>query len=329
MSPLDLSTDLADSGIPWLASVVDPHKFTDLLFPFLPSQWGNIRDIQVVVLQHQPKRSCTVDIKLLTSSGQRELIGKVYASDRASLYRAMEEISRSGFGPEADFSIPRPLAYIPQLHLVLQEKIHGQAVTEIFRNGNECERAKAAERCAGWLAHFHMHAPMSGPVFALTHEMESCANRLCKMGPPLGDKARSLFKRLERANSAISPTIKCACHGGYCHHQIIFAEARTAVFDWDNYCVANPSRDLAKFIIELQLLAIKFHGSSRALDSTIEVFNKTYTATSRFDLALSLPVYKASICIKRAKGCLRFGRSKFEKTEALLNEGLRILAEEM
>ena len=324
----DLATDLADSGIPWLASVVDPHKFRDLLFPVLPSQWGNIRDIQVVVLKHQPKRSCTVDIKLLTSSGQRELIGKVYASDRASLYRAMEEISRSGFGPEADFSIPRPLAYIPQLHLVLQEKIHGQAVTEIFRNGNECERAKAAERCARWLAHFHMHAPMSGPVFALTHERwESWANRLCKMGPPLGDKGRSLFKRLERANSAISPTTKCPCHGGYCHHQIIFAEARTAVFDWDNYCVANPSRDLAKFIIELQQLAAKLHGSSRALDATIEVFYETYTATSRFDLALSLPVYKASICLQRAQGHLR--RGKLEKAEALLNEGLRVLAEEM
>ena len=328
LSELTLSD--ADPGIPTLKAVFDPCELVRYLDRVLPAQWGTILDVQIAVLRHHHKKRCIVDIAVQTSTGQHELIGKVYAVDRSDVCRAMEEISRSGFGPEAEFSIPQPFAFIPKLHLLLQEKIHGQAVTEIFSKGSELERASAAERCARWLAHLHMHAPMSGPAFVLTHElMEYWAGRLSKSVGSLADKAQLLFKRLESAAATLEPTEICACHGGYWHDQIVVTENRMAVLDWDNNCVGNPSRDLAKFIIELQQLALKSHGSSRALNAVIEVFCNTYTATSRFEVASSLPVYKAAVCLKRAKCHLRSRGGGLEKAEAMLDEGLRVLVEEM
>lgn len=327
LSELTLSAE--DPGIPTLNAVFDPCELARHLDQVLPPNWGTILDIQIRVLKHHHKRRCTVDIALQTSSGPHELIGKVYAADRSDVCRAMEEISRSGFGPEAEFSIPRPIAFISKLHLLLQEKIHGQAVTEIFSKGSELEGARAAERCARWLAHLHMHAPRTGPSFVLTRElMEYWARRLSKSGS-LADKAQLLFKRLENAAATVEHTEICACHGGYWHDQIVVTENRMAVLDWDNNCVANPSRDVAKFIIELQQLALKSHGSSRALNALIEVFYKTYTAISRFEVATSLPLYKAAVCLKRAKCHLRSRGGGLEKAEAMLDEGLRVLAEEM
>jgi aminoglycoside phosphotransferase (APT) family kinase protein len=232
----------------------------------------------------------------------------------------MRQISESGFGPEAEFSIPEPFAYMPELQLLLQDKVDGPLATEIFLTGNESERARAAERCARWLAHFHEQAPLSGPVFVLTHKaMEYSADRLAKPVGSLADKARLLLKRLENAASALESTEICACHGGYCHHQIISTETRTSTFDWDNYCVADPTWDVARFIVNLQKLALKSLDSLKALDAVGEAFYKTYTATSRFEVAKHLPFYKAAHCLKRAR----------HRLEPMLDEGLRILAEEM
>jgi hypothetical protein len=324
----ELPQSLADSQIPALQAVLDPRELGEHLNRVLPPQWGLLRDIQIRVLKHHRRRRCVVDLTLQTTTGKHELIGKVYATDRSDVYRAMAVVSQSGFGPEAEFSIPQPLAYLPELHLLLQEKVHGQHVTEIFSKGSKGERARATERCAKWLAHFHMHAPMSGPVFVLTHEvMEGWANRLDKPVGWLADKARLLFQRLEIAASALGPTEMCPCHGGYWHEQIILTEARVVTLDWDNHCIAHPSRDIAKFIIELQQLALYSHGSMKALDTAIEAFYQTYTNMSRYEVATSLPLYKASICLKRAKCHLRPRGGGLEKAGAMLDEGLRILAE--
>ncbi|HLE63790.1 MAG TPA: hypothetical protein VI750_11640 [Pyrinomonadaceae bacterium] len=67
--------------------------------------------------------------------------------------------------------------------------------------------------------------------------------------------------------------------------------------------------------------------SLTALNSVGEAFYKTYRATSRFEVAAHLPFYKAANCLKRARKAAleRAGH----RLEAMLDEGLRILAEEM
>src|SRR6266516_6805293 len=148
----ELTESVADSRIPTLQTVLDPLELSRHLDRPLPAQWGRVRDIQINVLQHRRARRCTVGITLQTTTGRHELIGKVYAEDRSDVYHAMNEISCAGFGPEKEFSIPQPLAYVRDLRLLLQEKIQGQPVTEIFSNGGGQEQTLAAERCAKWIA---------------------------------------------------------------------------------------------------------------------------------------------------------------------------------
>jgi hypothetical protein len=164
----ELTTSFADPGIPTLRFVLDPSEFGRRVFPILPQQWGKVRDIQIQVLQHHRRRRCTVSIMLQTADGDHEVVGKIYAEDRADVYRAMEEISRAGFGPEMEFSIPQPLVYVPELHLLLQEKVTGQSVTEIFIKAASANALQLRSNVpGGWRIFISKHPPSNTKLLPL------------------------------------------------------------------------------------------------------------------------------------------------------------------
>jgi aminoglycoside phosphotransferase (APT) family kinase protein len=270
-----------------------------------------------------------VEIVLPTNGGSHSLIGKVYAKDRSDVYTLMEEISRAGFGSAQAFSIPQPVAYLRDLQLLLQEKVDGQPATESFLSEDESERAAAAQRCGQWLAKFHAIAPRLGRRFQLPAylvSIEKWFQRLAALGEPFADKAGRLFKQLEIAASALEHTEYCTIHGDFTHHQMIFAQTSTVTVDWDNYALADPSRDLARFMVGLKRLALRRLGSIRALDNAAEVFLKSYAAMHHADRARQLAFQKAAICLEHAKHDVHKQAGRWrERAEVTLDEGLRIL----
>src|SRR2546427_132071 len=100
----------------------------------LCAAWSGSRpqEVRVQTLKCHIHHRCTFDIALKTAVGWRSLIAKVYFADRSDLFHAMEAVGRAGFGPEAEFSIPRPLAYVSSARVLLVEKIPGRSAKEIF-----------------------------------------------------------------------------------------------------------------------------------------------------------------------------------------------------
>jgi aminoglycoside phosphotransferase (APT) family kinase protein len=332
MSSAVTKNPVVDPRFPTLHAVLDPCELRQGLKRVLPAEWGEVREIQIEVLQYHRASRCTLDLRLQTTTGERELIGKVYATDRRDVYRVMKQISETGFGPKEEFSIPEPLSFIPELNLLLQEKVAGPLAKEIFLTGSESERAYAAERCALWLANFHTHAPQLGSAFAFVvanELLESWAQRLAKRAEQVVAKAVQLFEGLAVIGRKHSEVQARFCHGDYCHYQIILNDTRTVTLDWDGYCLADPTLDVARFMIILQQLALNWQGSIKALNATGEVFYRTYTAASKFDVAKDLPFYKAALCLKCAKDFAKRDDVRPLMAEAMVDEGLRILAEEI
>jgi aminoglycoside phosphotransferase (APT) family kinase protein len=320
---------LADPGIPTLQLVLEPGELAKHLSGIVPPEWGSLCDVQIEVLRHHPASRCAVDIKLQTTTGWHELIGKVYAKDRSHVYRAMKQFGQSGFGTYDEFSIPHAVAFLPKLNLLLQERVYGRLVTEIFEQRDEREWAITARKCARWLANFHTQAPRLGPVFVITNELlDDWSGRLTKRAEQLTHKASLLCKLLKTAAPKDRGSM-CTCHGDYRHRQLILTKTRTIAFDWDSYCVANPTRDVATFILKLEKLALTAHGSRRVLDVAIDVFRETYTGASSFEVQNHLKFFKAVHCLKHAKRHLKPFSEKVHKAEALLDDGLRILDEEV
>ena len=327
---------LSDPGIATLPEVFDPMVLVKHLraTSLYPGNGGAPKEVQVSLLQHHPKRRCTVEIGWRAQDGWHSVIGKVYHIDRPDVFEAMQGISGAGFGPQDEFSIPQPLAYLPSLRLLVQEKVEGQPTDEIFKTGDERSREAAAERCACWLARFHAVAPKAGSVsYPQDHlnskSMQRCSRKIAKLGGSSADKAAYLLQRLEDAVAALSPAEMCAGHASYSAAHVFLAHNRTVVFDWDGHDVADPARDVGRFRAALRRLALGRLGSIRALDATAEAFLKTYLAVGRPEVAKNLRFFEAAACLKLAKYNLCHPVPHWhDKTEAMLDEGLRVLNQE-
>ncbi len=326
----NLVLPLVDLGIPTLSVVFDTAGLRARLEDVVPTRWRPSQDIRIQVLKYYPGRRCTFEIALRTEAGSCELIGKVYAKDRSDVHVAMQRIAGAGFGPEAEFSIPEPVATVPALRLLLQEKIQGPRAKDFFLTGSERERAVTAERCALWLARFHSTSPQLGPVFdqkALLTSMRKWSRRIEELGEGPVGKARRLLERLEDKMSGVAGTSMCAAHGSYSPSQIILSGGRTATVDWDGYCVADPALDVVRFVVSLRYLALAHLESTRALDSAAEVFERTYIATGRPEVRFNLPFYKAATYLQLAKYRIRhqaLHKVELERVEAMLDEGLHL-----
>lgn len=286
---------------------------------------GSVEEARIVrVLKHHVGQRCTLEIGLRTRSGWHYVIGKVYRDDRPDIFQAMERIQQAGFGPDEEFSIPRPLAYLSSLHLFLQEKVEGPLAKEIFKVGNEQSREAAAKRCALWLARFHEFGPKAGPVF----DAERCLSvlrertrRIARLGGRCAEKAKRLLEWLEHAAEGLQPVEMMAAHGSFSPAQLILAEGRTATLDWDGYDVADPARDVARFLYALRRLALDQLDSVRALDGAAAVFLEAYQAAGAPELRANLLFYQAAACLKLARTVAH----RQENSEVMLDEGLGLL----
>ncbi len=282
------------------SELVDPHTLRRQL-QLLPDfqRWGPLKEFRVRVLKQRGNDRCTFEITFRSS-----VVGKVYTVDRLDVYQYMQALAQIGFTQNVEYSIPHPIAYLPGLRLLLQERIDGVPVKWIFKSGNRRERAEAAKRCAGWLAHFHELAPHTGRLTTPDKLLTRCERKcllIAGQAGPMAAQALTLMERLKAARSVLGEVPVCAGHGDYGTYQIILGARRTVVLDWDLYDITDPARDVARFLISLERQALHQRGSLHALEDTSEIFLRTYLASSgNAQVADRLPFYKAAFCLRGA-----------------------------
>ena len=302
------------------------------LFFFGQKQFDSPLDARIRVLKWHQRNRCTMEITLKTDGVFHELIGKTYALDRPDIYRTMEALWREGFDHHAPNSIPQPLIYMPSLRLLLQEKVAGASVREIFLGCDRHRQFEAAERSARWLAHFHNLAPRLTQVSPAENQLARMMRwtcRLAELGTPVTEKSKHLFEKLEAEYSQLRGAEFTAGHNSYSPDHVLLTDGRTVVIDWDSYDVGDPARDLARFVVATQRLALGHLSSIRALDWLTDVFLQTYMAERGAGVLSRLRFYRAATCLKLAKYCA-FNRKvpRWEKkVAAMLDEGVRVLGE--
>jgi aminoglycoside phosphotransferase (APT) family kinase protein len=319
-----------DRGLPGLEAVLDPVLIEQHLRRVLPGEWGPFRDTRSRILRHKKGRRCTFEIAWPGADGWRAVIGKVYPTDRADIYRTMETIRGAGFGPDDEFSIPEPLAYVPELHLLLQEKVHGPRAKQVLMTGSERDRTDAAERAGRWLARFQATAPRIGEADPAEDPLQSAqewSRGLTEVGGALADRAARLGEQLEVAVRGRRPIEVCAGHGDFRSGQILLAEGRTATVDWDRHDVADPCRDAATFVVGLKRISWKEPDASAMLDRVAEHFLEAYFSWGSPTVRADLPLYEAARCLGEAHKDVRRREAGWaEKASDILDQGLRALA---
>ena len=327
---VDMSS-LVDGGITTLQEVLNPAVLGRQLTT-LPecAGWGAVHDASFRPLKWHRGKRCTLEVSFRTDSGPCQLIAKVYAKDRLDVHQTMDEMWHGQFHQSAPFSIPRPLAYVASLRLHLEEKLAGKNVKEVFLAGDEKEQMEAAERSARWLAHFHECAPRSGeyaaPELGL-ERMERWLRKFGELGGALSANAQLLFERLAAAFLKLGQAELCAGHGSFGPDHVFLIGDRVLTIDWDGFDLGDPARDVARFAVTMQRLAVGRMGSINALDLPVQAFLDAYVQTRGSAILAHLPYYRAATCLKLAKyGAFHHRVSRWEeKVGAMLAEGLRVL----
>src|SRR6266576_1432492 len=209
-----------DPSIPTLAAVLQGKETQSHLrhLASLPWKLDRLNDIRTRLIKLQKGNRCTLEIALRTEGGWHYLIGKVYSRDRSDVFEAMKNIWQSGLEGGAEFSIPRPVAYLSSLRLLLQERVEGMPAKRLLLDGNASQRVEVAERCALWLTRFQALAPQQGKIMDVQRILRHSERRvqfIVDTGVPFAGKAHNLFQRLAVAPPTLERNEMCAGHGAY------------------------------------------------------------------------------------------------------------------
>ena len=290
--------------------------------------WGKPQEVSFKPLKAHKGR-CTFDVEVKTETGTHGVIAKAHSLDRSDLFEIMQAVVLSGFGPEADLAIPRPLAYLPSLHVLFEEKIRGTAAMDVFLRGNFDEQMATVKRCAIWLAHFHTAAPHVGDMSRLGRlpkTIQWWIEEVRSYGEPFASKVGLLSRELESAMPAPDSVKPCLGHGSYIPEHVYMDGGRTITIDLDEHNITDSAQDVAWFVVSLQRLGLKQGNSIQIHDRAVEAFVETYAAMSDAGALKHLQFFKAAEYLHRVHRDL-YGRITPipQWAEIMLDEGNRTL----
>ena len=121
-----------DHKLPGLARALDDEGMRRMLSVHLAWTMGSetITQLRPQVLKHVPGKRCVIEYWLALNGKPRRVIGKLYRENRgAKIFRHLQNLwdaVQSHDHTETFFGMRQPLAYLPELGMVLQEAVPGQ-----------------------------------------------------------------------------------------------------------------------------------------------------------------------------------------------------------
>src|SRR5437879_4523741 len=135
-----------DAALPGLAVLGDPPRLAETLAPVL-ADWlgpqGELVGAGASFLRLVPGKRCTVELDLVVERGgeappeRRRVLGKIDREGQgARTYQTLRELRQHGFAA-GRFMVPEPLAYLPELHLLLLAWAEGEPLPRAYRDRPE------------------------------------------------------------------------------------------------------------------------------------------------------------------------------------------------
>ena len=262
-----------------------PDLAASLLSPHLP-QPVTVENIEV--LKYKPGRRCVLAYQL--SSAPQNVIGKVFRDERGlRLFRLQERLWRGGFGPDAPdlIHVSQPLAYIPEMRMLLQERAVGETLNALVTEVGNIRLY--ARRSAEGLAKLHE----TNLATARSDEEPLGQYLLANELKSLGDFTRDLIEvrpeseeTVARLHAALRywagqlPALETATpvHRDFYYSQVLFDGVRLTLIDFDLLALGDPAIDVANFLAHLFFMALDRLNDLEALSREAGLFLETYAS---------------------------------------------------
>lgn len=300
---------LDDPRIPTLRAALDAGMMRSRL-----RRLGIAGDDQTVEsdpVRYKPETSCVIRHRLSGGGRTGEVFGKVYASGAEQHATVLESLALAGDRDPALPLLPRPLAYLGDLGLVVQAPVGKVNLKDLaLDEATSAAVAKTSAQAAGAaLARVHGLVTTPGVARRLTADTTD----LLEMRPLVSALAPSLeahfdgcIEALGRCAGEIDGEAMVASHGAARIDQfMVGAGGRIGLFDLDGYCWASPARDLANAVAYLEWRAIRCPRESDRIALVEQAWVDGYGAGGGNVSTASLAAFRAASLLKIAARSLR------------------------
>jgi hypothetical protein len=271
-----------DPKLPWLALATDPQVMRERFGALLgaPTEGCTITPVR-----YRPSVRCVFRYDLRTATGEQTFFGKLIgqgAEDSMATIAALHN-ARAAF-PDMPRVLP-PLAYWPELHLLVQAEVAGGAELNdlAFDPAEDAATRERWLRDAGArLAGLHGCA-VAGPTRTMADDLDELREYtapIAAVEPALAERYAAAVDRLAESSAQGEPAL-VASHGAFRTDQFMIEEGELVMIDLDGFCWANPARDLGNFMAYLRWKAIRKPHDAAFIERVGQLFLHGYQASGR------------------------------------------------
>jgi hypothetical protein len=253
-----------------LPQLTDPEEARALLERGIASSTEAYRDLRIracrpEVLNYKPGTRCTIRYHLEYAAPHTNrgwpttVIAKTYRKRKGEqAFNGMVALWRSPLAGHAAVRIAEPLAYLPELKVLIQTALpEEQTLEEVLRAALIADTPEAFDRLADFvraaaagLAALHRSGVRIDATTTWDEqivEIPELLERLAVVAPDLADAIRPLFDRLQARAAAYPADPLVPSHGSFDSDQVLIAQERIGFIDFDSFCMAEPALDVGHF----------------------------------------------------------------------------------
>jgi hypothetical protein len=226
-------------------------------------------------MRYKAGSRCTIVYQLGYGPGQGEgrnwpaiVVAKAYAGNKgANAYAAMRALWDTQLRAGDLVTIAEPLAYLPDLKVLLQGPIVEQiTLEELLRSAvNAGTPAALAEldaymrKAARGLAALHTSGARYGETITWEDELDEVRGllqRLAPAAPQIADALTPLLVRLKQLADETPPDPTVPVHRAFRPAQVLLNGERIGFIDFDGAAQSEPALDLALFVRKARALGL-------------------------------------------------------------------------
>src|SRR3990170_3177643 len=208
----------------------------------------------------------------------RVVIGKgYYRGDGAKAFDTLRQLWSDGFREDPFLTVPEPLAYLPELRLLLQGRAPGKSLHSYLDSPGEA--ARSVRVAARWLAKLHGASVGADSVLRPEYEEEKLltySNVLAQVCPQFAPRIGRLTERIVPPLMKLTPSQAVPTHGDFQPKNIYICRNRVTVIDFDRFALAHPARDVGHFIGQSMTMSYVRTGSFKEIEPWNAAFLDEY-----------------------------------------------------
>jgi hypothetical protein len=191
----------------------------------------------------------------------------------------------SGFNRDSLYQVPEPIAFLPDVNLLLMRQVPGIPMTAALEPDRSHELVNYCCRAAQWLAELHRSFP---PLFgqveteAQSLKLFRLVTRVIKAASLRREQLDLLRDLLDLISGRIyalsSKRTLVQTHGRYHHDHVFVSKTATAVIDLDRCCPSDAAKDVAEFISVFRGACFKRGLSMGCTEKATHAFLQEYLA---------------------------------------------------